>query len=241
MDLITKIRQAEAPLHAASEHTGFIKKITDGTATKETYGEYLFNLSVMYKAIEETLDANADNEVLKPFVTKELYKHELIEKDLEYLLGDSVKNLTLLASTKAFLARIDEIKDTNPELIIAHAYTRFLADLFGGRMFMDLFTNRYHIAKEGLNYYKCEGVDDIRTYVMGYAMKLNNLNLSEDLEKKLIDEVSNAYIYNLAVSCELEFKLNPPQRQEHAQHPHSHPHGQQHTQHQHPHQHHHHK
>ena len=230
MDLITKIRQAEAPLHAASEHTGFIKKITDGTATKETYGEYLFNLSVMYKAIEETLDANADNEVLKPFVTKELYKHELIEQDIKYLLGDSVKNLTLLASTKAFLARIDEIKDTNPELIIAHAYTRFLADLFGGRMFMDLFTNRYHIAKEGLNYYRCEGVDDIRTYVMGYAMKLNNLNLSEDLEKKLIDEVSNAYIYNLAVSCELEFKLNPPQRQQH-------PHGQQHSQHQHPHQH----
>ena len=64
MDLITKIRQAEAPLHAASEHTGFIKKITDGTATKETYGEYLFNLHAMYKAIEETLDAYANNEFL---------------------------------------------------------------------------------------------------------------------------------------------------------------------------------
>ena len=46
--------------------------------------------------------------------------------------------------------------------------------------------------------------------------------------------INNAYIYNLAVSCELEFKLNPPKRQQH-------PHGQQHSQHQHPHQHHHHK
>lgn len=207
MDLITKIRQAEAPLHAASEHTGFIKKITDGTATKETYGEYLFNLHAMYKAIEETLDANADNEVLKPFVTKELYKHELIEKDLEYLLGDSVKNLTLLASTKAFLARIDEIKDTNPELIIAHAYTRFLADLFGGRTFLSLLGTNYKISSEGLNYYQFPEITDLRAYVMKYHGMLAEFNLSDEMKVEFINEVNNAYIYNIAISNELDIKL----------------------------------
>ncbi len=41
-------------------------------------------------------------------------------------------------------------------------------------------------------------------YVMGYTMKINNMNLSEELEEELIVEVSNSYIYNMAISQELE-------------------------------------
>ena len=97
--------------------------------------------------------------------------------------------------------KVKEIDNTNPELIIAHAYTRFIADLFGGRMFVDLLSDKYKVPVEGLNYYKCDQIKDIRSYVMNYAMKISNMNLSEELETKLINEVSNAYIYNLAISC----------------------------------------
>lgn len=207
MDLITKIRRNTGALHSASEHTGFIKRIVDGQACKDSYAEYLFNLSAMYKAIEDTIEKNISNEVIKNFATKELYRYELIQKDLEFLLGDKLNDMNLLPSTKAFIERIEEIDNTNPELIIAYAYTRFIADLFGGRMFVDLLSDKYKVPVEGLNYYKCDQIKDIRSYVMNYAMKISNMNLSEELETKLINEVSNAYIYNLAISCELETKL----------------------------------
>lgn len=207
MDLITKIRRSTSSLHNASEHTGFIKRIVDGNACKDSYAEYLFNLSAMYKAIEDTIEKNVSNEVIKNFSTKELYRYELIQKDLEFLLGDKLDDMTLLPSTKAFIERVEEIDKTNPELIIAHAYTRFIADLFGGRTFISLLSVNYKIQKEGLNYYNCDQIKDIRSYVMNYASKINNINLSEELENKLINEVSNAYIYNLAISCELEAKL----------------------------------
>ncbi len=207
MDLITKIRRSTSSLHNASEHTGFIKRIVDGNACKDSYAEYLFNLSAMYKAIEDTIEKNVSNEVIKNFSTKELYRCELIKKDLEFLLGDKLDDMTLLPSTKAFIERVEEIDKTNPELIIAHAYTRFIADLFGGRTFISLLSVNYKIPKEGLNYYNCDQIKDIRSYVMNYASKINNINLSEELENKLINEVSNAYIYNLAISCELEAKL----------------------------------
>ena len=207
MDLITKIRRNTSALHSASEHTGFIKRIVDGNACKDSYAEYLFNLSAMYKAIEDTIEKNASNEVIKDFVTKELYRYELIQKDLEFLLGDKLKDMTLLPSTKAFVERIEELEKTNPELIIAYAYTRFIADLFGGRTFISLLSVNYKVPKEGLNYYNCDQIKDIRSYVMNYASKINSINLTEELENKLINEVSNAYIYNLAISCELEAKL----------------------------------
>ena len=42
---------------------------------------------------------------------------------------------------------------------------------------------------------------------MNYANKINNLNLYKEMEVKFINEISNAYIYNLAISNELEAKL----------------------------------
>ncbi len=208
MDFITNIRKASSTLHSASEHTGYIKRIIDKTATKEGYAEYLYNLSAMYKAIEDALDKNANNEVVKNFVTKELYRHELIEKDIKYLLGDNISSMNLLASTVASISRINELSNTKPELIVAYAYTRFLADLFGGRTFYELFSKDYKIENEGLNYYMFKDINDIRAYAMQYAAKLSRINLPVNLKAEFIIEVNNAYIYNLAISNELETKLN---------------------------------
>lgn len=208
MEFITNIRNASHTLHSASEHTGYIKRILAKNATKEGYGEYLYNLSAMYKAIEDALDKNSNHPVVKDFITKELYRHELIEKDIKYLLGDKVSSMKLLASTIASIARINEIANTKPELIVAYAYTRFLADLFGGRMFYELFSKEYKIENEGLNYYNFEGIDDMRGYAMRYGAKLSSMSLADNLKTEFINEVNNAYIYNLAISNELETKLH---------------------------------
>lgn len=207
MDLITKIRKNTGLLHSATEKSGILKRIVDGNASIDSYAEYLVNLSAMYKAIEETIENNKNNEVIKEFVTPELYKHKLIEKDLEYFLGENSGKHELLASTVAFVEKVKEIGNTNPELIVAYAYTRFIADLFGGRTFVSLLGVNYKVPQEGLNYYNCDGIKDIRAYVMEYAEKINSIKLSSELEEKLIVEVSNAYIYNLAISQELEVKL----------------------------------
>ena len=207
MDLITKIRKNTGALHSAAEHSGILKRIVDGNASIDDYIEYLFNLSAMYKVIEETIENNKDNEVVKQFATPELYRYKLIEKDLEYFLGEKSNKYELLASTVAFVQKIKEIGSTNPELIVAYAYTRFIADLFGGRTFVSLLGVNYKVSVEGLNYYNCDGIKNIRAYVMNYATKINSINLSSELEEKLIVEVSNAYIYNLAISQELEAKL----------------------------------
>ena len=207
MDLITKIRKNTGALHSAAEKSGILKRIVDGNASVDSYVEYLFNLSEMYKAIEEAIENNKDNEIVKEFSTPELYRHKLIEKDLEYFIKDNSQKYELLASTVAFVERMQEISNTNPELVIAHAYTRFIADLFGGRTFVSLLGVNYKVPAEGLNYYNCDAIQNIRAYVMGYATKINNINLSEELEEKLIVEVSNSYIYNMAISQELEAKL----------------------------------
>ena len=207
MKFMMDIREKTSLLHSAAENTGYIKKLVDGIASVEGYAEYIYNLEKMYKAIEDALDKNENNAVINPFVTKELYRSKLIRKDLEFLLGDKLNSMKLLASTEACVAKIEELSETKPELVVAYAYTRFLADLFGGRTFLSLLSTSYKISNEGLNYYQFPEINDLRGYVMKYHNMLAEINLSDEMKVDFINEVNNAYIYNLAISNELEAKL----------------------------------
>ena len=207
MKFMMDIREKTSLLHRAAENTGYIKKLVDGTASVDGYAEYIYNLEKMYKAIENALDKNENNDVVKPFVTKELYRSELMRKDLNFLLGDKLNSMKLLASTEACVAKIEELSETKPELVVAYAYTRFLADLFGGRTFLSLLSTNYKISNEGLNYYQFPEINDLRGYVMKYHNMVADINLSDEMKVNFINEVNNAYIYNLAISNELDAKL----------------------------------
>lgn len=207
MKFMMDIREKTSLLHSAAENTVYIKKLVDGTASVDGYAEYIYNLEKMYKAIENALDKNENNDVVKPFVTKELYRSELMRKDLNFLLGDKLNSMKLLASTEACVAKIEELSETKPELVVAYAYTRFLADLFGGRTFLSLLSTSYKISNEGLNYYQFPEINDLRGYVMKYHNMLADINLSDEMKVDFINEVNNAYIYNLAISNELDAKL----------------------------------
>ena len=43
MKFMMDIKEKTSSLHSASEKTGYIKKIIDGTASVEGYAEYIFN------------------------------------------------------------------------------------------------------------------------------------------------------------------------------------------------------
>lgn len=202
------IKNNSNDLHAVAEKTGFLKRLLEGKASTESYAEYLYNLYEVYKAIEVNLEKCKDNKVVKDFVLPEIYRAEAILKDLKFLLEENLNTMKPLASTRAYVARINEIGETAPELLVAHAYTRYLADLFGGRTIYGMVKDLYKIDEEGLNYYKYETLSDgseMKGFVMNYHNKLNNIELNEEMKERFINEVANSYVYNIAISNELDF------------------------------------
>lgn len=205
---IMDIKNNSNDLHAVAEKTGFLKRLLEGKASTESYAEYLYNLYEVYNAIEVNLEKCKDNKVVKDFVLPEIYRAEAILKDLKFLLGENLNTMKPLASTRAYVARINEIGETTPELLVAHAYTRYLADLFGGRTIYGMVKDLYKIDEEGLNYYKYETLSDgseMKGFVMNYHNKLNNIELNEEMKERFINEVANSYVYNIAISNELDF------------------------------------
>lgn len=208
---MNEIRKNNQVLHDSAEKTGFLKRLMDGKASKESYAEYLFNIYEIYKTIEFNLEKYRENSVVNDFAIKKVYRTEEIYKDLKFLLGEKLSEMRLLASTKAYIERINEVSEKQPELLVAHAYSRYLADLFGGRSIYKMLREAYEIDPKGLNYYVYDEVfedaDDMRAFVMEYHGMLNEVEFDRKLEEKFINEVSNSYIYNIAISNELEIKL----------------------------------
>ena len=210
--LMLNIRENTKDLHAMAESTGFIKRLFAEKASKDSYAEYLFNLCFIYKTIEEEMDKNKDNEVIKPFIYEELKRGKAIEKDLELLLGEKMKEIIPLKSTEVFVNRLREVSKMQPELLVAHAYTRYLADLFGGRQMFSLMEDYYKVDREALNYHVFEGIKDIKSFVGVYHNKLNEISLPEELQDKFLNEVNLTYLFNVNVSEEMEFKLNKSEK-----------------------------
>lgn len=203
--IMIEIKNNSDNLHKATEMMGFTKRLMDKKANKESYAEYLYNLKFVYESLEYNLSKHKDLPEIVAFYTPELFKTELISKDVEALYEGKEKP-ELLASTVAFISHLNLSSKRNPKLVIAHAYTRFLADLFGGRLFFDLLKDYYKLSEGELNYYKIDKIDDIKAYVMGYHRKIIGLNLEGDLKDEFINEISKSYIYNIAISNELDVK-----------------------------------
>lgn len=202
------IKNNSNDLHTVAEKTGFLKRLLDGKASTESYGEYLYNLYEIYKALEANLEKNKENKVVKNFIIPEIYRANSIHKDIAYFLGERLNTIKPIASTKAYVDRLNELGETSPELLVAHAYTRYLADLFGGRTMYGIMKTLYNVDEANLNYYKYDKLNDgpeMKNFVMNYHNTLNNIELDDQMKEKFINEVANSYIYNIAVSNEIDF------------------------------------
>lgn len=204
-NFMIEIRNRSNVLHKAAENSGFNQRLLNKNASVESYTEYIYNLCYVYEAIENNLNKYKNIEDVKPFVTPEIYRSELIKKDVNALSNNN--KIEVLSSTLAYVDRINSISEKNPKLLIAHAYTRFLADLFGGRIFYSLLKDHYQIGDEALNYYVYEDLKDIKAYVMNYHSMLNNLSFNETEKEEFVLEVCNSYIYNIGISNELNSKF----------------------------------
>ncbi|MRZ79563.1 biliverdin-producing heme oxygenase [Paeniclostridium sordellii] len=205
MNFLKVIQQSTKKLHDMAENTGFIKRLVDGNATVESYGEYIYNLYFVYKSIEENLEKHKNDIVLKEFITPEVFRAESLLKDSKFLLGYELDSVEICDSTRVFVDRLEEISQINPKLLVAHAYTRYLADLFGGRTIFKIIKDNYDIHNDGLNYYMFDEIPDLKAFVMDYHKKLDLIDLNDDEKVKFLNEISLSYVFNISISNELEY------------------------------------
>jgi heme oxygenase len=133
-DLANRLREGTQHSHTAAENTAYMKCFLKGIVEWEPFRKLLANLYFVYSTLEEALRRHQDNPAVGPLYFSELNRTANLEKDLEFYYGENWRNeIAPLPAGQIYVNRLNEIANTDPALLIAHAYTRYMGDLSGGQ------------------------------------------------------------------------------------------------------------
>jgi heme oxygenase len=133
-----RLRDATRALHADAERSPFMAVLLRGRMGRVAYASLLHNLHAIYEVMEPALARHAAHPALAPLDLALLAREPALRDDLATLgePADAVPGLRPAASR--YVARLRELDAGRPDLLLAHAYVRYLGDLSGGQLLRDI-------------------------------------------------------------------------------------------------------
>nr|BDA99017.1 heme oxygenase [Rhodomonas sp. NIES-2332] len=204
--LATQLREGTSKSHSMAENVSFVKSFLGGVIDKESYKTMVGNLYFVYVAIEDAMEKNREHECIKPIFYQELNRRESLEQDLSFYYGkDWKEKVAPSAATSEYVNRINTISESKPELLVAHAYTRYLGDLSGGQILKKIAQRAMNLkGNEGLAFYDFTHIKDEQNFKQNYKEALDNLPIPADDTGKIIAEANVSFNLNMKMFQELE-------------------------------------
>ncbi|MBC7699819.1 biliverdin-producing heme oxygenase [Aquabacterium sp.] len=134
-NLSERLRSETRTLHATAESTPIMRSLLRCEIDETRYVALLSNLLMIYSALEPALDRNAAHPVLSRIAHPAIRRAAALRADLSALKGgDWRESDAIVSATVAYAKRIEAIDLACPQLLLAHAYVRYLGDLSGGQV-----------------------------------------------------------------------------------------------------------
>ena len=209
VNLATMLREGTKKSHTMAENVGFVKCFLKGVVEKKSYRKLVTSLYFVYSAMEEEMERLKDHPVVSKIYFPELNRKKSLEQDLHFYYGanwrQEAKNTK---AGKAYVARIREIAETKPELLVAHCYTRYLGDLSGGQILKKISQRAMNLSDgEGIAFYEFEDISDEKAFKDKYRQAMNELPIDQATAEEIVDEANAAFGKNMELFQELEGNL----------------------------------
>ena len=134
-NLATKLRVGTKKSHTMAENVGFVKCFLKGVVEKNSYRKLVANFYFIYSAMEEEMEKHSNHPIVSKINFPHLNRQHSLEQDLSYYYGANWREQIQLSKAGAeYVQRIREISEKEPELLVAHSYTRYLGYLSGGQI-----------------------------------------------------------------------------------------------------------
>ncbi|KAL7378539.1 hypothetical protein ABVT39_015366 [Epinephelus coioides] len=210
-DLSEQIKAATKTNHIRAENTQLMLSYQKGQITLPQYKVLLCSLYEIYKALEEELDRNCSHPAVAPiYFPQELARLESLERDLEHFFGSEWRKRVIVpAATHRYQQRLRQIGRESPELLVAHAYTRYLGDLSGGQVLGKITQKSLGLSsKEGLSFFSFPGVSSPHRFKQLYRGRMNSIELTEQEKAAVLEEAVAAFELNIQVFDDLQKMLS---------------------------------
>jgi heme oxygenase len=189
-----------------AENVGFIKSFLGGVVEKQSYRKLVSNFYFVYSTLEAEFERHRDHPVLSQLYFPELWREHTLERDLAYYFGTNWRaEINPSSACQEYVARIKEVSETQPELLVSHAYTRYLGDLSGGQILKNIAKRAMGLADgAGLAFYDFEAIPNPGPFKNKYRAAMDNLPIDEAMAQQIVKEANHGFHLNMKMFRELE-------------------------------------
>ncbi|MBP5972186.1 heme oxygenase (biliverdin-producing) [Brasilonema sp. CT11] len=207
-NLATKLRVGTKKAHTMAENVGFVKCFLKGVVEKNSYRKLVANFYFIYSAMEEEMEKHANHPIISKINFPQLHRKETLEQDLTYYYGANWREQIQLSSAgEAYVQRIRELSQNEPELLVAHSYTRYLGDLSGGQILKGIAETAMNLSDGGTAFYEFDEIPDEKGFKAKYRQTLDELAIDDATADRIVDEANAAFGMNMKMFQELEGNL----------------------------------
>jgi heme oxygenase len=208
VNLATMLREGTKKSHSMAENVGFVKCFLKGVVEKQSYRKLVANLYFVYSTMEEEMERLRQHPIISRIYFPQLNRKQSLEKDLYFYYGPNWRNeIVLSPAGEAYVQRIREIGASQPELLVAHSYTRYLGDLSGGQILKNIAQKAMNLDDGGTSFYEFADIADEKEFKNQYRQAMNELPIDQETAKRIVDEANAAFGMNMKMFQELEGNL----------------------------------
>ena len=147
--LAERLRTETRELHSTAERSTLMSALMGGRMERQAYCALLGNLHAIYAALEPALARHARRPMVAAVFQPALVRTGALEHDLRVLHGPAwVDELALKPAALAYVDQLRDLDASQPDLLLAHAYVRYLGDLSGGQMLRNVVAKNPMLAGE---------------------------------------------------------------------------------------------
>ncbi|NEN98773.1 MAG: heme oxygenase (biliverdin-producing) [Moorea sp. SIO1F2] len=208
-NLATKLREGTKKSHTMAENVGFVKCFLKGTVEKTSYRKLVSNLYFVYSAMEEEMERHREHPILSKIYFQELNRKKTLEQDLCYYFGSNWQEKVVPSvAAKEYVQRIKDISEKQPELLVAHSYTRYLGDLSGGQILKKIAQRGMNLSDgQGTAFYEFKQIPDEKGFKANYRQAMDELPIDDATADRIVEEANAAFGMNMKMFQELEGNL----------------------------------
>uniref|UniRef100_A0A4X1TEE3 Heme oxygenase 1 n=1 Tax=Sus scrofa TaxID=9823 RepID=A0A4X1TEE3_PIG len=207
-DLSEALKEATKEVHVQAENAEFMKNFQKGEVTREGFKLVMASLYHIYDALEEEIEHNKENPVYTPlYFPEELHRRAALEQDMAFWYGPRWQEaIPYTQATKRYVRRLQQVGRFKPELLVAHAYTRYMGDLSGGQVLKKIAQKALDLPSsgEGLAFFTFPNVANATKFKQLYRSRMNTLEMTPEVKQRVLEEAKTAFLLNIQLFEEVQ-------------------------------------
>ena len=191
-----RLRAETKEAHTTAERSGVMRSLLRGTIELPQYVELLQNLAALYEALEIELDRNVNHPALHGVNWNAVRRSPALEHDIAQLVsaGSAASADVLVAATREYVQRLHTLGQNAPELLFAHAYLRYLGDMYGGQIIRRILLEKVIPGREkAVSFYEFDAIENLHEFMVPFRDSLDAIPLSAEAADNMVAEAQLGY------------------------------------------------